>query len=532
MTASERGYDDIIVGGGTAGIVLAARLSEDPARRVLLLEAGPDYPEPDAMPTPLLDGRLPVLKSHNWPLVAALRDDASIASGASGSALARASRVLGRLGQVAPSEGHRIDYPMARVMGGGSAVNAGLTYIPGERDFAAWSQAGNDWWRWSEVQAFMESVADLPILRTETLPLEACHPHQQAFAAACDSLGFGFGNLARSEGEMVGVVPKNQREGRRVSTASAYLQSARSRANLTIVADCVVDRVLFRGGVEGLVAEGVEAVAAGAPRAYHADRVFLCAGAVHSPTILLRSGIGPAADLGRVGVNVRCDLPGVGHGLVDHPSVGLWAVPSGDPSADQEPAHQILLQMKSSEAAPEADLHLIMLSQLPTAMFPQLREAIAVERVMGIAVVVRRPRSRGWLRLVARRPDAAPEIRLNCLEDADDLRVAREGARAAWRIMQHPELRKHVRDGVRRGPKPYVALDCARRMASGGNPQDGALDGSGGGGRSAWIGEGLRESGCSGRIHHAGDPRRNDQLLVHPARRTVGIALAWCMSGW
>jgi choline dehydrogenase len=296
--------DTLIVGGGSAGCVLAARLSEDPARRVVLLEAGPDLPDLASAPdvVRLAFGGVAVLDQ-----LAAL-DWAFEAAGS--------------------ATGPPIAVPRGRILGGSGSIN-GTIYLRGTpEDFAAWSELVGPEWAWEQMlHAYRAIEADpvgaeavhgrdgpLPIFHW---PRERWLPTQAAFHGACLAAGYGSTDDHNAPSAMgVGAMPLNQRDGLRVGPATAFLTSAvRSRPNLRIMTGTTVRALLL----DGRRASGVLAEAADGPTKFEAGEVILSAGAVVSPQLLLLAGIGPAADLRSLGIPVVADVPGVGLGVRDHP---------------------------------------------------------------------------------------------------------------------------------------------------------------------------------------------------------------------
>ena len=237
-------YDDIIVGGGSAGAVLAARLSEDPARRVLLLEAGPDYATLESTPDDLRDGWRMSLREHDWKLTA----------------------------EAVP--GRAIPYPRGRVIGGSSAVNATIALRGAPADYDEWAALGNDAWSWAQVLPHFRRLEDDPEgadeLHGRGGPIairrwrrDELIPTQRAFFEVCRRLGFPeVADHNHPEASGVGPFPQNRRGRLRLSTAIAYLLPARQRLNLTIRPQCLVSRVLF----EGQRAVGIELESGGRAR--------------------------------------------------------------------------------------------------------------------------------------------------------------------------------------------------------------------------------------------------------------------------
>jgi choline dehydrogenase len=446
-------YDDIVIGGGTAGAVVAARLSEERDRRVLLLEAGPDYP--DEIPAELLNVSAAVTRGdHNWDLQAFLNEDAPAALTGEQARIARVFQVAAsRLppGRSFPAAGERqaasIPYPLGKVMGGGSAVNGGLALHARPQDYALWKEAGNDEWSWEGVRPYMERIANeddgKPALPMEMAPsgLTRC---QEAFRAVCLELGYSQVDIRQGTECGVGVIPKSIRAGQRVSTAALYLAAARRRPNLVIEPRCLVDRLILERRDGALTATGVEAVADGRRHRFNGGQIVLAAGAINSPAILLRSGIGAQEEIARAGGEPLLHLPGVGKNLQDHPAVSIWATPRAGSCPLGETVHQAVLQLRSAASASLCDLQIFMLSAVETRRLPPLREVVGAEVAMGLSVVVATPRSRGRVEILDRNPASKPRIYLNCMRETADLRRMMEGLRSAWRILGGEELARHV----------------------------------------------------------------------------------------
>jgi len=419
-------YDYVIVGGGTAGCIVAARLSEDPDARVLLLEAGADHRSADA-PAEVLDVRTVPMRGHaaefdprhDWGLIAHT------------------------------NQGARISVPQGRIIGGGSAINGAISLRGATADYDEWVGFGNPEWSWEKclpVFVAMENDPEpgdhhghegpIPLSRAT---LDELAPIQKAFIRSAIASGAPYAHdLNAPNAEGVGPVPMTRRGVRRISTAETHLDPARDRANLEVRGDVLVDRVRFDGtrAVGVRLADGEEITA---------GEVILSAGAILSPALLQRSGVGPADLLAAHGISAVVDLP-VGDNLGDHFSVPLMAQPRPGVWEPGQFGLQTALRFSTAAQPGALDGQLTTFTYLSTKTTGEGTRGLAgeggadVDHVGGIGCVLNKPRSLGTVRITSVDPEVLPDVHPNYLDREVDREAIREIVRLGWRVFTTPPM--------------------------------------------------------------------------------------------
>lgn len=404
-----RSAETVIIGAGAAGSVIAARMTERSDHEVLLLEAGVDYPSPDELPSDLRDGTRNSTKLHDWGYKHRVNSVAAL----------------------------RFPLPRGRVVGGSSAVNTCIALRGVPSDFDEWAALGLDDWSWARcLPAFKRLERDLdhrnawhgadgPIpIRRHTR--DELVPWQAAFLDACERMGLPrTDDSNHPEATGAGAHPMNKIDGERMGAARCYLTpEVRARPNLRIQPGALVRRVIARGGR----VTGVEFESLGVVRMVAAKRVVLCGGAIATPGVLLRSGIGPKARVEAIGVTPLLDVANVGARLLDHPGAAFFLWPKRGVCDVKHPLIQTAYRFRSERGTHLNDLQVQPGSAvvLPFASLP----------LVSIMCHVGKPRGRGSITYATARADERPTIESRLLDDPYDRALAVEALSMAWAISQ------------------------------------------------------------------------------------------------
>jgi 5-(hydroxymethyl)furfural/furfural oxidase len=420
--------DYLILGGGSAGCVLAARLSESPRNRVVLVEAGRD------------------IRSDNVP--------AAIRSRYPGRAYLDTRNIwrslTAQMGQSPTNHGIHSPrrYEQARLLGGGSAINALMANRGSPGDYDEWRELGAEGWGWNECLPYFIKLErdcdfDGPLHgKSGPVPIRRITPERLSpFVKAVFKTLEAHGYPARpdqnghwDDGVYPGAVAVSD-GGERVPTSIIYLTpEVRKRSNLRVITDRMVERVIFDGS------KAIGAVLAptlgGKPEILRASEIIVSCGAIYSPALLMRSGIGPGQDLARLGIPVVSDRPGVGRNLMEHPSIAVSAyLPPAARASDLDEHHeQAMLRFSSHlEGTPQGDMHAAILSRSAWHSVGQ--------RIGTMFMWVNKSYSRGSLRLVSRDAQVEPAVDFNMLSDWRDLERLKTAFRLGARILCDPLMR-------------------------------------------------------------------------------------------
>ena len=409
-------FDYIIVGAGTAGAVIASRLTEDENIKVLLVEAGPHFSSIEETPSDLLDSRAVSVDKHDWHYMT----------------------------EVTPGR----DFPYARgkVSGGCSAVNGVISLRGLQQDFRAWAAAGNPGWDWEDIlpmykriesdldfgyASFHGSAGKIPIQRFQP---DQYTPVVSSFRDSATAKGYAWvpDHNHPNGYDGVGPIPMNRAgDGSlRVSSSIAYLLEAQSRSNLVIKDKTTVNKVLFSGkkaiGVEVLDSNNsVESI--------HGGEVILCAGTINSPSILLRSGVGPVDDLDRLDIKCVNNLQGVGSNLIDHSLAVVAAYPKPGIVNESDDDVQMVIHYTAPGSSYINDMQIYCLGKLGAERFPGADPTRGL--MFGTGIVINRPQSRGRVSLQSSDPSTQPRIDHRLNSHAEDMRKMVDGVRRGYDLL-------------------------------------------------------------------------------------------------